>query len=105
MDADPLPFPCGPLTDGKRRRRDTGRSRRQTPTEEGGEAGAGRTNTRGRPAGAKRPGAAAVAEEERGNEVAEAIALGEEEGGPGGEGGTSADGSAYNPENPYHVRI
>ena len=45
-----------------------------------------------------------MAEEERGNEVAGAVALGEEEGGPGGEEGASADGSAYNPENPYHVR-
>ena len=106
MDADPLPFPCGPPTDGERRRRDTGRARRQTPTAEGGEAGAGRSNTRGRPTSAKRVGAAAAAaaEEERGNEVAGAVALGEEEGGPAGEGGTSADGSAYNPENPYHVR-
>ncbi|CAL8390138.1 leukocyte cell-derived chemotaxin 1 [Gadus morhua] len=87
--------------DGERRRRDTGRSRRQAPTEEGGAPG-GAAPGAGRSDAGGRPGDAAVAEEERGNEVAGAVALGEEEGGPGGEEGASADGSAYNPENPYH---
>ncbi|XP_056436286.1 leukocyte cell-derived chemotaxin 1-like [Gadus chalcogrammus] len=95
------PVAGGRLGYGERRRRDTGRPRRQAPTEEGGAPG-GAAPGAGRSDAGARPGAAAVAEEERGNEVAGAVALGEEEGGPGGEEGASADGSAYNPENPYH---
>ncbi|CAL8268215.1 unnamed protein product [Lota lota] len=89
--------------DGERKRRGTRRAKRQTPTEEFGEAAAGRRNPRARPAVDKGRGAVAVGEEERGDKVVGAVVLGEEEGGDGGESGTSTAGSAYNPENPYHA--
>ena len=81
MDVDPiLSSLVAAVTDGERRKRDTGRAKRQFSVEEL-EA----------PAEARDPVSHAEVDASR-------VAEGEEEEGP-----QSTAGSAYNPENPYHV--
>lgn len=79
MDVDPILLPLvAAVTDGERRKRDTQRAKRQFNMEE-------------LEAAAEERGPVSQAEEGTSRAV-------EEE-----EGGQSTAGSAYNPENPYHV--
>lgn len=79
MDVDPILLPLvAAVTDGERRKRDTQRAKRQFNMEELEAAAEERDPVRQAEEGTSR----AVEEEE---------------------GGQSTTGSAYNPENPYHV--
>lgn len=76
MDVDPIPAPLvASLTDGERRRRDTARAKRQFNMRE-----------------------SEAAAEKRDSEEEASRAEAEEE-----DNGAQSVGSAFNPENPYHV--
>lgn len=79
MDVDPILLPLvAAVTDGERRKRDTQRAKRQFNMEELEAAAEERD-----PVSQAEEGTSRAVEEE--------------------EGGQSTTGSAYNPENPYHV--